>query len=278
MAIRLVRYAIDRSRLRRPRREPAGDGSGQCASCSSDGEPDGPEDRWFDRLGNHVADILHEVGVPYCKGGVMARNAQWRGSIATWQARIADWIRRSRPQDLLSVDIFFDMRGVHGEAWPCRCAVARCVRCCARATVELRQAAGRGIGRQRRTRARLVRPHPRRKGPHRSQARRTVRDRLDGAGLAIRHHVLERATPARLVGVQRARRRRRRRYGRAGRGAGGVPRPVARPTGQGCRARHATDERRGGQGIVASRSRAAAHRARCGAPPRPADPRSAVPG
>ena len=82
----------------------------------AEGEPDGPEDRWFAALGAHVADILHEAGVPYCAGGVMARNAPWRGSLATWRARVRDWIRRSNPQDLLSVDIFFDLRGVHGDA------------------------------------------------------------------------------------------------------------------------------------------------------------------
>jgi CBS domain-containing protein len=81
----------------------------------ADGEPGGPADRWFGRLGSIVADILHDVGVPYCDGGVMARNEQWRGSLATWQARVADWITRSRPEDLLSVDIFFDLVGVHGD-------------------------------------------------------------------------------------------------------------------------------------------------------------------
>ena len=47
----------------------------------AEGEPGGREDRWFAALGAHVADILHEVGVPYCKGGVMAKNPQWRGSV-----------------------------------------------------------------------------------------------------------------------------------------------------------------------------------------------------
>ena len=81
----------------------------------ADGEPGGAADRWFGRLGSIVADILHDVGVPYCDGGVMAKNEQWRGSLATWQARVADWITRSRPEDLLSVDIFFDLVGVHGD-------------------------------------------------------------------------------------------------------------------------------------------------------------------
>jgi DNA polymerase-3 subunit epsilon/CBS domain-containing protein len=45
----------------------------------------------------------------------MAKNPQWRGSVATWRARVDDWIRRSSPQDLLSVDIFFDLLAVHGD-------------------------------------------------------------------------------------------------------------------------------------------------------------------
>ena len=78
---------------------------------------DAPQDadRWFETLGKHFSTIMHEVGVPYCKGGVMAGNAAWRGSAAVWRRRIEDWVQRSSPQDLLSVDIFFDMRGVHGR-------------------------------------------------------------------------------------------------------------------------------------------------------------------
>jgi DNA polymerase-3 subunit epsilon/CBS domain-containing protein len=81
----------------------------------AEGEPDGAADRWFGALGAELADILHAVGVPYCPGGVMARNPQWRGSLATWRDRVAHWIGRSNPDDLLAVDIFFDLRGVYGE-------------------------------------------------------------------------------------------------------------------------------------------------------------------
>jgi CBS domain-containing protein len=81
----------------------------------TDGEPGGAADRWFAALGGMVADILHAVGVRYCDGGVMAKNEQWRGSRATWRARVSDWITRSKPEDLLSVDIFFDLVGVYGD-------------------------------------------------------------------------------------------------------------------------------------------------------------------
>jgi DNA polymerase-3 subunit epsilon/CBS domain-containing protein len=80
------------------------------------GEADGPEDQWFAALGAHIADLLDEAGVPYCKGGIMARNAEWRKSKADWRHTIDAWVGRSRPQDLLNVDIFFDGVPVHGSA------------------------------------------------------------------------------------------------------------------------------------------------------------------
>ncbi|MEQ8817174.1 MAG: DUF294 nucleotidyltransferase-like domain-containing protein [Thalassobaculum sp.] len=78
------------------------------------GEPDGPEDRWFAELGERLATILDGAGIPYCDGGVMASNAEWRGSLAVWTDRVDRWVRQSRPQDLLNVDIFFDAAPVCG--------------------------------------------------------------------------------------------------------------------------------------------------------------------
>jgi DNA polymerase-3 subunit epsilon/CBS domain-containing protein len=73
-------------------------------------------DPWFAALARHVADILHQAGVPYCKGRVMAKEPQWRGSLSDWRQRVDGWIRRSNPEDLLAVDIFFDLRHVHGNS------------------------------------------------------------------------------------------------------------------------------------------------------------------
>jgi CBS domain-containing protein len=80
------------------------------------GVPGGDEDQWFAALGGLMSDILHEAGVPYCRGGVMASKPGWRGSLVTWRERIDGWMRHSNPADLLSVDIFFDLRSVHGDA------------------------------------------------------------------------------------------------------------------------------------------------------------------
>ena len=81
----------------------------------AEGDPGSPTDLWFAEMGTIVADILDQAGIPYCQGGVMAKNEQWRGSLATWKARVDDWVRRSKPQDLLNVDIFFDEMPVEGD-------------------------------------------------------------------------------------------------------------------------------------------------------------------
>jgi CBS domain-containing protein len=166
----------------------------------STGEPDGPEDRWFGALAAHVADILDASGVPYCKGGVMAKNPQWRGSVATWHGRIEHWIRRSSPDDLLSVDIFFDLRQVSGEAglatgiWRTAFDMARGEAAFAKLLAEsagVREAGLTWFGRIKTENGRID---------------------LKRAGLfgivsmartlAIRHHVVERSTLRRLAGIE----------------------------------------------------------------------------
>jgi DNA polymerase-3 subunit epsilon/CBS domain-containing protein len=79
--------------------------------------PDDPEaaDHWFARFGTIMADLLDAAGVVHCKGGVMASNPAYRGSLDDWRRRIAGWVGTTRPEDLLSVDIFFDARAVHGD-------------------------------------------------------------------------------------------------------------------------------------------------------------------
>jgi CBS domain-containing protein len=82
----------------------------------SEGKEGGPEDTYFEKLAREMNAILDAAGVPFCKGGVMARNREWRKSVSDWRATVEGWVRRQRPQDLLNVDIFFDALPVHGEA------------------------------------------------------------------------------------------------------------------------------------------------------------------
>jgi CBS domain-containing protein len=79
------------------------------------GEPGGPEDHWFAEAGAHIADILNEVGIPYCPGGVMAKNPGCRHDERIWKRVIDDWVSRAQVEDLLAADIFFDGVPVHGD-------------------------------------------------------------------------------------------------------------------------------------------------------------------
>ena len=72
------------------------------------------DDGWFAALGSRLADLLDEAGVRRCSGGIMASNREWRGTVPAWRERVDGWLRRSTPEDLLHVDIFYDLAPVAG--------------------------------------------------------------------------------------------------------------------------------------------------------------------
>ena len=78
-------------------------------------DEDGTAEKWFELFGNRVADILDESGVKYCPGGVMASNPAWRRDLAGWKSLVAEWLVRTRPEDIMNADIFFDAMPVHGD-------------------------------------------------------------------------------------------------------------------------------------------------------------------
>ena len=166
----------------------------------AEGEPEGREDEWFARLGTYVADILHEVGVPYCVGGIMARNAPWRGSLATWRARVEDWIQRSSPEDLLAVDIFFDLRSVHGDGhladtvWRSAFDAARGQSTFAKLLAEASGGVEKGIGLFGGIKTKAGRIDLKKSGLFGVVSTARV--------LAVCHNVVERSTPARLAGIE----------------------------------------------------------------------------
>ena len=132
----------------------------------------------------------------------MAKNADWRGSVATWRERIGHWIGRSNPHDLLNVDIFFDLRCVHGDAgmaealWRGAFDAANGRADFAKLLVEAAGAVQPGLGWFGRFRTEQGRIDLKKAGLFGivSAAR----------ALAIRYHVVELTTPARLDGVKAA--------------------------------------------------------------------------
>ncbi|MGD9886114.1 MAG: DUF294 nucleotidyltransferase-like domain-containing protein [Reyranella sp.] len=73
------------------------------------------DDAWFARFSERLNVLLDEAGVPFCKGGVMARNPAYRLSLDGWLAKVDGWIARPQPEALLGVDIFYDFVAVLGE-------------------------------------------------------------------------------------------------------------------------------------------------------------------
>lgn len=80
-----------------------------------EGEPGSETDQWFEKLGRRASELLNMAGVPYCRGNIMAGNPEWRMGLPQWKSMIESWISRTRPDDLLKTDIFFDAVAVHGD-------------------------------------------------------------------------------------------------------------------------------------------------------------------
>ena len=71
---------------------------------------------YFEALGTRISDLLNDCGYVYCNGGIMAKNADQRRTLAGWCERYEHWISRPNEDRILRATIFFDMRHIHGDA------------------------------------------------------------------------------------------------------------------------------------------------------------------
>jgi CBS domain-containing protein len=85
------------------------------ASSDEDAAPDAVRTRLLP-FARAVNEALDRCGYPLCKGGVMASNPRWCGSLPEWKAAFAHWIDRGDPDSLLAASIFFDFRALWGDA------------------------------------------------------------------------------------------------------------------------------------------------------------------
>ena len=70
---------------------------------------------WFARMAQFVSDGLAAAGITPCPGGTMATTADWRRSVAGWQAVFRDWIAQPEPHSVMLSTNFLDMRVVAGR-------------------------------------------------------------------------------------------------------------------------------------------------------------------
>ena len=71
---------------------------------------------YFLSFSDKVCGWLDEVGYDFCKGGVMAKNAQWCQPLRVWKQYFLQWIHTAEPEALLQASIFFDFRAAYGDA------------------------------------------------------------------------------------------------------------------------------------------------------------------
>lgn len=80
--------------------------------------PPGKEEawaEWFLAFGTWMSKGLAKAGYRECPGGVMASNKQWNGSREQWSRQFGDWIRSADSQQLLDINIAFDLRCIGGD-------------------------------------------------------------------------------------------------------------------------------------------------------------------
>lgn len=83
----------------------------------------GRVDSFFVELAGRMTRALDEVGIPLCRGDVMATNPIWRKSLSDWRRQIDGWIGRRTDFNVRLADIFFDFRPACGDdelAWQLR--------------------------------------------------------------------------------------------------------------------------------------------------------------
>jgi PAS domain S-box-containing protein len=71
---------------------------------------------YFLSLGERVCSGLDTLGVPCCKGGVMAKNPRWCAPLPRWREYFEHWVAEPEPQEVLDFNIFFDLRCIAGDA------------------------------------------------------------------------------------------------------------------------------------------------------------------
>ena len=71
--------------------------------------------QYFLKFSERVCNWLDEAGYALCKGGIMAKNANWCQPLSTWKSYFKRWIYTAEPEALLQASIFFDFKAGYGD-------------------------------------------------------------------------------------------------------------------------------------------------------------------
>ncbi len=73
-------------------------------------------DTWFQHLGELFTTKLADVGIPLCKGHVMARWPLWRKPLQEWQEQLTLWMSGRLVKHVQLANILFDFSTVYGQS------------------------------------------------------------------------------------------------------------------------------------------------------------------
>lgn len=71
--------------------------------------------RYFLHLAEKVCGMLNQAGYSYCDGLIMATNHQWCLTLEEWQDNFSHWIETASPDNILELNVFFDIRSTYGK-------------------------------------------------------------------------------------------------------------------------------------------------------------------
>lgn len=71
---------------------------------------------YFLKLGETVCEWLDRAGYRKCKGNTMASNPKWCQPLSIWREYLTSYVTVASPQDLVEMNIVFDLRYAWGEA------------------------------------------------------------------------------------------------------------------------------------------------------------------
>jgi len=78
-------------------------------------EPNDEVGSYFKQLANYVCDGLDACGIPYCSGGIMAKNDDHRLSLKGWSRLYSRLLESPTPDAVMHASIYFDARCIYGS-------------------------------------------------------------------------------------------------------------------------------------------------------------------
>lgn len=69
----------------------------------------------LEEFSRELIDGLIAIGVPACPGGIMAKNPEWRRSLADWKVALEQWLGTPKSEHILTGSMFFDLRTLYGD-------------------------------------------------------------------------------------------------------------------------------------------------------------------